>query len=135
MAKRRRSRPKVGRTRPKLDPRLAHLLSLPRSRLRDLKREEHRRLSEAATEAEPKPSAPRSERRPSRAIWALTDGVYFPSRELWERGPVAMREPYISAFILADISAADLARLGARVRSQACDVFTAFVPLSRIRSL
>ncbi len=68
-------------------------------------------------------------------MWALTDGVYFPSRETWERGPVAMREPYISAFVLADISAADLARLGARVRSQACDVFTAFVPLSRIRAL
>jgi Subtilase family len=125
----------VRRTRPKLDPRLAHLLSLPRKRLRALKREEHRRLSAASAEPDSAPSASKSDRRSSRLLWALTGGVYFPSREAWERGPAAIREPYISAFILADISAADLSKLGARVRSQACDVFTAFVPLSRVPAL
>jgi subtilisin family serine protease len=125
----------VRRTRPKLDPRLAHLLSLPRKRLQALKREEHRRLSALSEEPGSAPSASKADRRPGRPLLALTGGVYFPSREAWERGPAAIREPYISAFILADISGADLVKLGARVRSQACDVFTAFVPLSRIPAL
>jgi hypothetical protein len=125
----------VRRTRPKLDPRLAHLLSLPRKRLQALKREEHRRLSALSEEPDSIPAASKADRRPGRPLLALTGGVYFPSRETWERGPAAIREPYISAFILADVSGADLVKLGARVRSQACDVFTAFVPLSRIPAL
>ena len=135
MSKPKRSRTRARRACPKLDPRLAYLLSLPLKRLRDLKREEYRRLSAVSAKPDSVPSASKTVRRPSRSWWALTGGLYFPSREMWERGPLALREPYISAFILADISAADLAKLGARVRSQSCDVFTAFVPLSRVRAL
>lgn len=137
MRKSRSSRRRLRPVRPKLDPRLAYLLSMPRGRLRSLKLEEDRRLSELP--AEPFGPAERvsgpKQRRPGRSLSALTGGMYFSSNATRRDGPASLREPYVSAFILADVSATDLARLGARVRSQACDVFTAFVPLSRIRAL
>jgi subtilisin family serine protease len=44
-------------------------------------------------------------------------------------------DPFVSAFVLSDASAADLSKLGARVRSKAGDVFSALVPLSAIPQL
>jgi hypothetical protein len=51
------------------------------------------------------------------------------------RLPVDFRKPYASAFILSDASSKDLTRLGIKVRSQAGDIFSAFVPLSTIPKL
>lgn len=136
MASSRPSRVRVRPVRPKLDTRLTHLLSLPREQLKALKLEEDRRL--AALAAEPELSARQAvgaRRRPTRALSPLTGGVYFPSRSPSDRGPATMRVPYVSAFILADASADDLVKLGATIRSQSCDVFTAVVPLSRIAAL
>jgi subtilisin family serine protease len=104
--------------RPKRDPRLSFLLSLPRAELRALKSSEDRTRGE------------------SERFVPMTTGVFFPSTSrAADRLPGGFKEPYASVFILSDASAADLAKLGARVRSQMCDVFTAFVPLSRLEAL
>src|SRR6185369_10778147 len=63
----------------------------------------------------------------------LTAGLYFPATR--SRSPLKSLEPYISAIVLCDGSAEDLRALGARVRSQAGDVFTVFASLSSIRTL
>ena len=66
----------------------------------------------------------------------LTYGLYIPSKSSRNRaGPIRSKEPYISAFVLSDASAADLKRLGVQVRSQVGDVFSAFIPLSAISKL
>ena len=65
----------------------------------------------------------------------LTSGVYLPGVGQEGEQPAPLREPYISAYILSDASADDLAQLGVKVRSQAGDIFTGFVPLSSIPQL
>jgi subtilisin family serine protease len=66
----------------------------------------------------------------------LTSGLYFPGTSLGEQpGPVRLKEPFVSAFILSDASAEDLTKLGVKVRSQAGDIFTALIPLSKIEKL
>ena len=66
----------------------------------------------------------------------LTTGIYvLPGRQEPRVSPLRMRQPYASVFVLCDGSAEKLRRLGARVRAQAGDVFTAFVPLDRVTAL
>src|SRR5215203_460719 len=130
----------AGSIRPKLDPRLAFLLSLSQDELGGLKGEEDRQLQRleaeirrALVQAEDE-DGPESEYRArlrelaDRLFAPITTGVYLPEvpQELL---PVGLRERYVSAFILSDASAADLAQLGVRVRNQAGDTFTALIPM------
>jgi len=115
--KRSRVRVTAYRLRPKLDPRFSFLLSLPRAELRALKASEDRTRGENGR------------------FVPLTTGIFFPSSSrAGDRLPGGFNEPYVSTFILSDASAMDLVKLGANVRSQVCDVFTAFVPLSRLKA-
>jgi hypothetical protein len=137
--RKRTARPK--RTRQKLDPRLAYLLSIPSSRLRAMKsseEREHQRLGEErrallaapSRTREPREHAQRLAEVERRTFMPLTAGVHLPQRKAKTPG-----EPYVSALVLSDGNAADLTRLGARVRSHAGDVFSVFVPMSAIRRL
>ncbi len=141
-----RSRSQPGR--PKLDPRFALLLSLPTPTLTELKRdedarirkldEEVRELVDRRGEEELKEEDVRGafESIERRLFTPLTTGIYVPPRRQEPRvSPLRMRQPYASVFVLCDGSAQDLRRLGARVRGQAGDVFTAFVPLDRVAAL
>ncbi|MDQ3698887.1 MAG: S8 family serine peptidase, partial [Gemmatimonadota bacterium] len=137
---------KFGKARPKLDARLAYLASLPIRTLRRLKEEEEEALARIANdiaelrEPKGKRDAERIEARRrqlvDRLFAPLTWGLYLPrtrSRRKTGENPAGLSEPYVSVFILSDASASDLRRLGGVVRCQACDVFTAFLPLSRLR--
>jgi hypothetical protein len=131
----------------KLDPRLDFLLSLPQRDLEGLKRGEDAALHdlageiaavreeidrESGGEEAPDDAAERFERLQQRFFAPLTTGLFLPR----DRGkPIPSREPYVSVFIRSDASAQDLNDLGAHVRSQACDLFTAFIPLSVIQRL
>lgn len=142
-SRRRRNLPR----RPKLDPRLGYLVSLPAGELRTLKAgedEETRRVSRdldsllASIEAERLTDDELGERfgKLERGLLApLTTGVHLPALAPVKRWPVAIREPYVSVFVQSDAGARDLQRLGARVRSQVCDIFTAFVPIRALPRL
>ena len=63
-------------------------------------------------------------------------GVYFPTdEELKEDAPVRLKKPYVSALIKSHCTAVDLAELGIRVRTQAGDIFSTFVPWDQLRRL
>ncbi|APR79084.1 Ser-type protease [Minicystis rosea] len=122
------------------------LLSLPKKQLRSLVAHERAKLTavaEAIARHCARASAAGAEgfaehqaelRRLHASVFApITWGLYIPSKR--KSGGALFEEPYISAFLLSDASARDLESLGARVRNQACDVFTAFVPLSAIERL
>ena len=101
-----------GRSRPKLDPRLAMLLSYSRKTLEALKERDLgrvRRVNDAAR-------ARSLEHAPDRRHFApLTTGLYLTGDP---DGVARYREPYVAVFIDSDASAEDLRRLGVRVRSQ-----------------
>ncbi len=136
--------------RPKLDSRLSFILSLPMARLKALKEQEDqqlRRLSEEIQSALAALDQETTEESKSKYLAKLRDldnrlfapvttGVFFP--EVSRKGkpwPVNLKEPYVSAFILSDASARDLARLGVKVRGQVGDIFTGFIPMSLIPKL
>lgn len=141
-----RSRP----NRPKLDARLEILLSMPAERLTALMREEGRRLQEVTAEIRAARAVADSEETASgksrarerlqaaegRVFAPLSMGLHVPGDSNSTAPPAAkFKEPFISAFILSDASAADLTDLGVQVRSRAGNVFTAFIPVSVIPRL
>jgi subtilisin family serine protease len=137
---------KVREVRPKLDPRLSLLLEMPEKSRRKLKDEEDERAAKVAREIavavetlsdeRERPAAVKRLRELDREIFApLTTGLIFPDDKERRPWPFPIREPFVSVFILSDASAPDLKRLGAQIRSQAGDIFTAFVPLSAIPRL
>jgi hypothetical protein len=135
--------------RPKLDARLAFLLSLSGRQRNALKVEEDARLvalgKEIAATATTLYQGSESKRRLAaeklreldhRLFAPLTMGLFVPPEK--QRGKARFfrtDEAFVSAMILCDASARDLEALGAKVRSQAGDVFTAFIPLSAIARL
>lgn len=136
--------------RPKLDPRLSFITSLPANKMKTLKEQENGRLKQVSDEIgqrlaareeqeEGKQSAKFDDRLRdlgNQLFAPLTTGLYFPATSPKEQpGQVKLKEPYVSAFILSDASAKDLTKLGAKIRSQAGDIFTAFIPLSKIEKL
>jgi hypothetical protein len=147
MAKRQRAgitRVAKGKGRPKLDPRLAWLISLGPDQLLKLrqreaaefKRIEDEILAERRTTANDRRRRTAENRSPSDRLFApLTTGVYFPRAAGQPPTPINLREPWFSCFVLSDASAPDLTRLGVRVRSQQCDIMTVFLPWSRVDRL
>lgn len=136
-------------TRPKLDPRLALLLSLTDKQRRTLKAEEDARIAKLAKDVDEavaahdqakgkdRESTAERLRTLDRQLFApLTTGLFLPSqaagRKPW---PIGMKAPFAAVFILSDASADNLKRLGVRVRSQVGDIFSAFVLLSDIPRL
>ena len=147
---RRAPRKETVSVRPKLDARLSYILSLSERKLRAIKERDDRTLAqrfEEIRERRPEIEAQLKERDldeearealhleleklDSKLFAPLTSGIYFPG----ERKDMPFDEPYISAYILSKASGPDLVELGARVRSQAGDIFTAYIPLSRIPAL
>ena len=115
----------------KVDPRLAYLLSLGEAELEALKRrDEQAVLAWGARRA----SLDEQDVLPSPPV-ALTTGLFLPSVTARPGWPVALAEPYVSAFIASDASVRDLTNLGVVVRNQACDIFTAFLPVRVIPRL
>lgn len=136
-------------SRPKLDPRLALLLSLPDRRRRALKAEEDaliaklvREIDEAvaaldqAKDRDRKKAVEELHKLDRKLFAPLTTGLFIPSQATREKPwPIRMKEPFAAVFVLSDASADDLKRLGVRVRSQVGDIFSAFIPLSAIPQL
>lgn len=132
--------------RPKLDPRLALLLSLPDKQRRALKAEEDTRLAtlteevnaavvalDQAKDKDREKVVERLRRLDHQLFAPLTIGLFIPSEKARvKQWPIRMKEPFAAVFILSDASADDLKRLGVRVRSQVGDIFSAFIPLSAI---
>ncbi len=129
---RKQARPRAGRVRPKLDPRLDFLLSLSLPDLRALKADEDERIRRLISGKR----AARPEAPDPQFFAPLTTGVHLPPASP-EPGtaPGRPNEPYLSVFLLSDASSDDLQRLGVWVRSQVGDVFTAFVPIALVRRL
>ena len=140
-------RPRPVRT--KLDPRLAYLASLSLGELRKLKEAEDKALS-AVVQRFAQLRSPSGETDVTRAaeelrtlealLFApLTTGVQLPrpgggrprARDIDTR----FNEPVFSVFVLGDASATDLRKLGAVVRFQSCDIFTAFLPRTALQAL
>jgi Subtilase family len=139
-----------GPNRPKLDGRLQFLLSLPPERLRELRQTEAERLRKVAAdirdarlavereESETGKSRARERLQAAerRRFAPLSMGFHVPgSREGLPAPRARFSEPFVSAFVLSDASAADLADMGVQVRTRVGDVFTAFVPVSAIPRL
>lgn len=135
-------------SRPKLDPRLALLLSMSDKRRAALKEEEDARLAGVAAAIEKAIAAldgaessarerasARLAQLDSHIFAPLTFGLFLPATGRGKAWPIRMKEQFVSAFVLSDASARDLARLGVRVRSKAGDVFSTFIPLSVIAEL
>jgi len=137
---------KTSPARRKLDPRLAMLLALPDKQRRALKAAEEAEIGRLAKEigdAVAALDAPKNNdrdavdrlRRLDHQLFApLTTGLFYPAggKKPW---PIRLDEPFVAAFILSDASAADLKKLGVRVRSKSGDIFSGFVPLSAISGL
>lgn len=136
--------------RPKIDARLAYILSIASKKLLKLKQEEDHQLEEIEGQVEravgelkedmsekKKGEVAKKLQELGHKVFApLYTGLYLPG----ERGrgkawPANFKEPYVSVFILSDASARDLTRLGVKVRSKEGDIFTAFVPVSLIPRL
>lgn len=67
---------------------------------------------------------------------SLVHGVYFPTdEELKDDAPVRLKKPYVSAFIESHCTPVDLERLDIRVRTQAGDIFSTFIPWELLRGL
>lgn len=134
----------------KLDARLAFLLSLPEDELQAIKDREERQLQEISQQItelglelnavsqegdmdgeEVAALRARLEALDDRLFAPLTSGLFFPG----DLPRVRFKEPHVSAFIVSDASSQDLAELGVNVRTQAGDIFTADVPLSKIPGL
>jgi len=135
--------------RPKLDPRLALLLTLPDRQRRALKAEDDAQIAALTKELNDANSAldeatgkdrervlERLRRLDQRLFAPLTTGLFIPNGQApAKQWPIRMKEQFVAAFILSDANADDLRRLGVRVRTQVGDIFSAFVPLSIIPKL
>ena len=135
--------------RPKLDPRLALLLSLPDKQRRALKAAEDARLAtlteevnaavvalDQAKDKDRERVVERLRRLDHQLFAPLTTGLFTLSEKARaKQWPIRMKEPFAAVFILSDASADDLKRLGVSVRSQVGDIFSAFIPLSAIPQL
>lgn len=137
---------KRGKTRQKLDARLALLLSLSERKRRDLKVEEDKRIQKLTEEIskavkglddekERKDALERLRELDKKLFAPLTTGLLIPESAGVKPWPFRLNESFVSAFVLSDASADDLKRLGLRIRSQVGDIFSAFVPLSAIPKL
>jgi len=130
-------------TRTKLDPRLAMLASLTPAKLAALCAQEGKALESIAQRLATIP--PKSEDAASskalkeireQLFAPLTAGIHLAQPAIKSKAwPVSIAETFASVLILSDASAKDLSELGARIRSQAGDIFTAFVPLSALPKL
>jgi Subtilase family len=138
--------PTQGSSRPKLDARLAWLLTLSIDELVDLKHREAEELAAIADRlaALPSPTDERDAdeqaellRSPGYQPFApLTTGVHLPGDpDLKQIGLGEISEPWFSAIVLTDAGSRDLAELGLRVRCQVCDLFTTLVPASAMERL
>jgi hypothetical protein len=134
-----RERREVRSTHSKLDPRLKFLLSLSEKRRNELKAHEDAQLAKAAKElaSAVRASDTAGAKEADNQLFApLTAGLFVPEQCSRTREWLpAIKEPFVSAFILSDASSADLARLGALVRSRVGDVFSTFIPLHAISGL
>ncbi|MDW9359451.1 S8 family serine peptidase [Sinorhizobium meliloti] len=144
MARPRRTRHSVplvrGKSSLKLDPRLAYLAQLPISALRRLKDAEDRSLHAVARrigelkrspdEAGARRFANELRKLDAQLFAPLSAGVHLPY-DIDSR----FNEPFFSVFVQGDASASRLNRLGAMVRFQSRDIFTAFLPRSALQAL
>jgi hypothetical protein len=133
--------------RAKLDPRLALLLEMDEGRRTALKAHEDAQLERLAAELRheveglqaapgggpPLPPGPPGPLK-GQPFAPLTAGLLTAERAS-VRTRLRVPEAHVSAFIVSDASKRDLENLGVQVRSQAGDVFTAFIPLSVIPAL
>jgi len=144
-AAKRRARNNPPSQRPKIDARLALLLSLPRGARRELKArddartdrliERHRSIVEKINRRE---NADRERDQEElqelerHVVAPLTCGLFIPGSG---RRITDIDEEFVSALVWSEASSRDLEQLGVRVRSQVSDVFSTFLPLSAIRRL
>ena len=137
-------------TRLKLDPRLSFLLALTAGERLALKDQEDQKIRELGKQirglvyAKEDPAKDYDEEQRSRELAELERRVFAPiTTGLYLSGssndkkhwPTDLDEDFVSAFVLSDASAADLTKLGVRIRSKAGDIFIAFVPVSLIPKL
>ena len=132
----------------KIDARLSFLLSLPADDLDQLKKSETAELARLMTQFREATSRmagladPTAETRERFAeeIRGIEERVFAPLTTGFHRpgdagADTRWREPHLSVFIVGDVTEGDLREAGVQVRSNVRDMFTAFVPLSRIRAL
>jgi len=128
--------------RPKLDSRLSFALSLSLEDLKKRKVYEDEQLTEVIKQIreierqgkeQAKPT-PKKEEPYSKLFTPLFHGIYLPGKKKPE-GPGKLTVPYVSVFIRFHGSKKDLEELGIKNRSQAGNIFTAFVPLKLIPKL
>ncbi len=127
----------------KLDSKLAFALSLSKDELINRKEKERKRLDEIAkkfkeikkgAENEKKERQRREKELYSLLFAPIFHGIHIPDKEKYTR-PERPKVPYASVFIQFHGNRMDLENLGVIVRSQAGDIFTAFVPLELIPKL
>lgn len=131
---------------PKLDPRLAMLMALDGKNLEDLIAIERRDLREIGAQIQALTEQYSAESPEAEAVFLkeirrlygrlfapMSAGVVIPDDP--KSGPEKSNELELSVFIKAFGSAEQLARHGARIRSRAGNIFTAFVPLSSLAAL
>jgi subtilisin family serine protease len=117
-------------TRPKLDAKLAYILNLSVKELSRIKSQEEEQLKEISSKQE----EPQKKDKKIEPFAPLLHAVEIPlPREKKKKHP--FKEPYVSAFIKFLGSKKDLEQLGIKVRSQAGDIFTAFIPLKLVARL
>jgi len=67
---------------------------------------------------------------------AVTHGLHFPQKDLKSyRAITKIKDTFVSAFIKANATVADLKKLGVEVRNQSGDIFTCFIPFKKIPEL
>ena len=117
-------------SRPKLDTKLAYILNLSAKELSGIKLQEEEQLKEISYKQED----PEKKDKKIEPFAPLLHAVEIPQpREKKKKHP--FKEPYVSAFIKFLGSKKDLEQLGIKVRSQAGDIFTAFIPLKLVPRL
>lgn len=133
----------------KLDPRLSFLLRLTFEQVIELKageRSQLLKLREAILNSKREEHSQDSKLNDKnvqdfgqylpRYFAPLSTGIYIPSLSIFQKDNfLNNKEPFVAAFILSDISALDLTKLGVIVRSQSGDIFSAFVPISVLPNL
>jgi subtilisin family serine protease len=145
----RRARIEAQLQRPKLDARLALLLSLPAAARRKLKAKDDTRTDELIEKrrgiVEKMKSSKGADREREEqelgelereVVAPLTCGLFDPANSPKRPMPIAdIDEEFVSALIWSEASSLDLEQLGVRLRSKVGDVFSTFLPLSAIGRL
>jgi subtilisin family serine protease len=116
-------------SRPKLDTKLAYILSLSIREITTIKSEEEKRLKKNNSRRD----EDGQEKAKAELFSPLLHAVEIPRPQDKVKHP--LRVPYISAFIKFLGSKNDLEELGVKVRAQAGDVFTAYIPLRLVPKL